>query len=99
MAAHLVPDVDVDRADPQVILARADGAFHAGGAGANGVEAVEPGLGSDPVLLARLGDAVLGHVNREVLAQLVAVGLLADAAPAVGLASQASVANRASDSL
>ena len=29
MAAHVVFAVDVDRADPQMILARAEGAFHA----------------------------------------------------------------------
>ena len=29
MAAHMALAVDVDRADPQVILARAEGAFHA----------------------------------------------------------------------
>ncbi|MYG28233.1 MAG: hypothetical protein F4213_19800 [Boseongicola sp. SB0677_bin_26] len=42
-------------------------------AGADHVDAVEPGLGGDPVLAAAPGDAVVGDVDLEMLAHLAAV--------------------------
>ena len=90
MTAHVVLAANVDRADPQMVLARAEGPLDAGEAGTDGVKVVEPGHGLDAVLVALESEAVCGDVDGKVLAHWLAVGVLSDPAPDGRLADQTS---------